>query len=41
MIPEMILRWQEGYEIVVATSSGAEALPFSNKDKLPSVLSVL
>ena len=31
MIPEMILRWQEGYEIVVATRSGAEALPFLKK----------
>ncbi len=31
MIPETILRWQEGYEIIVATRSGAEALPFLKK----------
>ncbi|MCX5841168.1 MAG: glycosyltransferase family 2 protein [Deltaproteobacteria bacterium] len=31
MIPEMISRWQEGYDIVVATRSGAEALPFLKK----------
>jgi dolichol-phosphate mannosyltransferase len=31
VIPEMILRWQEGYEIVVATRSGAEELPFLKK----------
>ena len=27
VIPEMISRWQEGYEIVLATRSGSEALP--------------
>ena len=31
VIPEMISRWQEGYEIVLATRSGSEALPFLKK----------
>ena len=31
IIPEMILRWQEGYEIVVAIRSRAATLPFLKK----------